>query len=128
MGVFDPEGYGDIVYFGTTGTFAAGDLVYLDNTSTWNQADASTTATSINMLAIALGATVAQGLLVRGYVYNSNWNFTSGVPLYVSLTAGGITQTAPSTTGEAVRIVGYCTDSSGKNKIYFNPDNSWIEL
>ena len=80
------------------------------------------------MLAIALGATVTDGLLVRGYAYNSNWNFTSGVPLYVDLTAGGITETAPSTTGEVVRIVGYCTDSTNKNRIYFNPDNSWIEL
>ena len=130
LGINDPEGYGDIVYFGGGGsTFNAGDVVYLDNAGDWLQTNAAATGTAINMLAVALGAAPSDGLLVRGYVRYSGWGLNSGEPLYLETgVPGGITGTAPSAAGEVVRIIGYCTDAVIGDKIYFNPDGSWIEI
>ena len=121
------EGYGDIVTFGS-GTLTAGDLCFLDAGATWNQTDASGTPKSIGMLAIALGSSPGDGMLVRGYVRNSLWTtFAIGDILYVDTTLGYITNIAPSSTGNVVRIIGYCVDSTN-GVIYFNPDNTWVEL
>ena len=133
-GANDPEGYGDIVYFGDVGSsFQPGDVVYLDTlTNEWAPTDAKTAAQSTNLLAIALGTQVSEGMLIRGYAYKSTWNFTLGTPLYLETTtvgtAGRMTNTAPTAATEIVRIVGYCVDATNERKIYFNPDNIWIEL
>jgi hypothetical protein len=123
-------GYGDIVTFGGSGsTFSPGDVVYLDSNGDWLRTDATTATTSTSMLAIALGSVPSRGMLVRGYAYNSNWLFTIGVPLYLRSFPGSITETAPGGTGEVVRIVGYATGDVGSGKkIYFNPDNTWVEI
>jgi hypothetical protein len=130
LGVSDPEGYGDIVYFGGGGSsFNVGDVVYLDSNGDWLQADATTATTSTSMLAIALGSVPSDGMLVRGYVYSSGFGFTIGVPLYLRAAAGSITGVAPGATGNVVRIVGYATGDVGTGKkIYFNPDNTWVEI
>jgi hypothetical protein len=123
-------GYGDIVTFGGVGsTFSPGDVVYLDINGDWLRTDATTATTSTSMLAIALGSVPSEGMLVRGYASNSSWGFTIGVPLYLRAVPGSITETAPGGTGEVVRIVGYATGDVGSGKkIYFNPNNTWVEL
>ena len=51
----------------------------------------------------------------------------TGDIIYVSTTAGGVTTTAPSSSGDVIRIIGYSID--GTNEIiYFSPDNSWVEV
>jgi len=129
-GAVTVEGYGDIVYFGGGGSsFSAGDLVYLDSAGDWQQANASSSGTSTQMLAIALGSVVSDGMLVKGYVYNSGWGpWTVGVPLYIRSAAGALNSVPPSSAGEVVRIVGYCVDVTDGYRIYFNPDNTWIEI
>jgi hypothetical protein len=117
------SGYGDIVTFGT-GTVSAGNLYYLNGSGAWTAADADAESTSTGMLAIALGATVGAGMLVRGYVRNSSWTQATGDILYVSQTAGGITSTAPSASGTVIRIVGYMINATS-DQIYFNPSNDW---
>jgi hypothetical protein len=101
-------------------------------TNEWVPTDAKTAALSTNLLAIALGTQVSEGMLIRGYAYKSTWNFTLGTPLYLETTtvgtAGRMTNTAPTAATEIVRIVGYCVDATNERKIYFNPDNIWIEL
>jgi hypothetical protein len=52
---------------------------------------------------------------------------TIGTQLYVSPTEGSFTQTAPSTTGQIVRIIGYVTSTSN-DEFYFCPDTTWIQL
>jgi hypothetical protein len=52
---------------------------------------------------------------------------TVGAPLYVSTTAGGFTQTAPSGTGDVVRVIGYVTSTSN-DEMYFAPSASWVEI
>ena len=51
---------------------------------------------------------------------------SAGLPLYLDDTAGDMSQTAPSASGDFVRIVGYAHDDN--DTIYFNPDNTWVEI
>ena len=128
LGVNDPEGYGDIVYFGGGTGFTAGNVMYLDSSGNWNDADASATASSINMLAMALGTDATAGMLVRGYAYMSTWGFTVGYPLFLKTTAGQMTNAAPTSSGQVVRVVGYAIDAGSGKKIYFNPSQDWVEI
>jgi hypothetical protein len=120
------SGYGDIVTFGS-GSLTAGDLYYLTSLGAWSAADADSTSSSTGMLAFALGSSPSEGMLVRGYIRNSGFATNTGDIVYISTTAGEITTTAPSSSGEVVRIVGYSIDGTNE-VIYFSPDNTWVEI
>jgi hypothetical protein len=49
--------------------------------------------------------------------------FTIGNPVYVSETAGDVTNTQPTTTDVVIRIVGVGWTA---DELFFNPDQSWI--
>jgi len=71
-------------------------------------------------------------MLLRGrarFTANSNYTgvTTIGAPLYISTTGGDFSQTAPSGTGDIVRIIGYVISTSN-DEIYFSPDNVWVEI
>ncbi len=108
---------------------AIGDLVYLDSSATWQKADAdASAATYSSMLGIALSVAAsgaAATVLLQGFVYAATPfpTFTIGAPIYMSATAGAVTQTAPTTTDSATRIIGYGVHA---DKMYFNPSNDWI--
>ncbi len=109
---------------------AVGDLVYLDSSATWQKADADASATTYSSgpLGIALSVTAsgaAATVLLRGYVYAATPfpTFTIGGPIYMSATAGAVTQTAPTSTDSATRLVGYGIHA---DKMWFNPSNDWI--
>jgi hypothetical protein len=52
-----------------------------------------------------------------------------GLPLYVSLTAGNVTETAPTAAGDYVRLIGHnIYDNTDVVVIRFDPDNTWIEI
>ena len=126
-------GGGEVVLFGAGpggGSTTAGKLYYLDTDGQWELADADGLTTSGVLLAIALGTTPGtHGMLIRGFFdMHSNFGgtFNEGIPVYVSTTAGEVTVTAPSGTGDIVRIVGFCTTTA--NVIYFNPSNNTLEL
>ena len=127
------EGVGEIAYFGTadgTDTLAAGRLMYMNTSGVWKYCDADAVATgATQLLAIALGAAVTDGLLLKGFFklnsyVEGTWN--EGLPCYVSEAASEIDFTQPSGSGDFIRIVGYAIDST--NVIYFNPDSTHIEL
>jgi len=120
------SGYGDIVTFGT-GSLTAGNLYYYNSSGAWVAADADATSSSTGLLAFALDTAPSKGMLIRGYIRNSGFSTTTGDILYVSTTAGGITTTAPSGTGDVIRIIGYSLDGTTET-IYFNPDNTWVEV
>ena len=121
---------GDVVSFGSgpngnDGNINAGELYYLDSSQNWELADADASSTATNMLGIAVADNTAT-FLVKGIIQNTAYGgFTTGVPLYVSTTAGDITGTAPNDTGDIVRVVGYSING-GSRIIYFNPSNDHI--
>ena len=124
-------GGGESVTFGTedgTDTLTAGKLMYLNSSGVWKYADASAASTSTNLLAIALGTAVSDGLLIRGFFDFTSVEgaFAKGAPVYVSESSGAVDFTAPSTSGDIIRIIGHATDTA--NVIYFNPDGTWVEL
>jgi hypothetical protein len=105
------------------------DLVYLNANGKWLEADADATATSINLLGIAMEAkTDGQAMnvaLAGSFVRDDTWNWTIGVPLYVSGTLGAITATKPSGSGDIVRTVGYAVTA---DVIFFNPSSDYVTL
>jgi hypothetical protein len=116
-----------LVTFGGTGPSTQYDVYQWKAGPAWSLTDANTASSSRNLLAIAIQAEFSRGMLLRGYVYNSSWNWTSiGGELYLSsTTAGAMTQTQPSGSGDIVRVVGYAISA---DLIYFNPSQDWIEL
>jgi hypothetical protein len=119
---------GQVVKFGT-GTLSAGKVYVLrDNggAALWDEADADAEIQTKGLLGMALGTSpTTDGLLVRGMRSYSN-SFTVGAPLYISLTAGTLTDDLSShTTGDFVRAVGY---SLSTTLIYLDPSPDYIEL
>jgi len=125
----DDTGGGDVVLFGS-GTLTAGKLYYLHTDGAWTEVDADAVATGADqLLGIALGSDPTDdGVLIKGYFDATTYlsNFSAGKAIYVSTTAASMDTTAPSATGDFVRIVGYCTTTA--NVMYFNPSSEWIEL
>lgn len=79
------------------------------------------------MLAIPLGTTASSdGMLLNGIYYSATHGLTPGAPAYIGdSTLGSLSNTAPSGSGDVVRVVGYAID---ENHIYFCPDNTWVEI
>ena len=128
------ETQGDILYFGS-GSTTQGDLCYLKEDGSWGQADADGAATgddadrdAMGMLAIALGTDPdVDGMLIKGIITMDSDMGDVGNPIYVKTTAGGISASAPTASGDFVRVIGYCLDDT-HGVIYFNPDNTWVEI
>ncbi len=102
-----------------------GDLLYMTSTGMGlAKADADATLPCVAMR-LATG-TGSKAVLKQGYVKNTSWTFTAGQMLYVSpTTAGLITSTKPSTTGQRIQVVGYAVSAT---VIYFNPQYLFIEI
>ena len=131
----DGNAEGDIVFIGSTASgeldVVAGRLYYLNDDLNWSYADADAVSTSTNLLGIAIGsgAPGVVGMLLRGMVTVSVApGEGAGIPLYISTNAGQITRVAPSGAGDVVRIVGYNVATGTDKRIWFNPDNTWIEI
>ena len=120
-------GGADVVYFGAAESLTAGAIYYFNSSGEWAQADASAAATATGMLAVAKGTALTDGLVLRGMVTLVADPGTIGDVIYLSTAATRAQASAPTATGEIARIIGYCVDSS-TNQVYFNPDNTWIEL
>ena len=125
-------GYLDLNSKGITGeltaavTLAAGDLCYLNSNGKMAKADATTEATSKTLIAIcteALAADAVGTFLLKGYYVTSG--LTAGDILYIDTTAGGWTNTAPTSLANVVRILGYALSTT---QIFFDPDKTWIEV
>lgn len=89
-------------------TIAQWEAVYLDGSSTWQLADANGSGTfpAVGLAVAAYSSTNAAIVVTQGTVRNDAWNWTVGGVIYLSTTAGGLTQTAPSTSGDKVQQIG----------------------
>jgi hypothetical protein len=121
---------GEVVFFGSTASTLDPGYIYQFTTGEWKKADLASGASASGLLAIALGTVVSDGLLLRGYA-------TFDLSSYSTMTLGSIQylrdngeffETTTTTTGEIVRVIGYCVDHTGDNTLYFCPDTTWIEI
>jgi hypothetical protein len=123
----DGDAAGDIVNLGET-TTVAGKIYYYTSSGAWELADADAESTAKGMLGVALGTSSgANGMLLRGMVTLDHDPGTIADTLFLSTTAGAATATAPSGTGDIVRVIGYCLNSTN-GQIYFNPDGAFVEV
>jgi hypothetical protein len=113
---------GETINLGSSVATSAGRLYYYTGT-TWSLADADVLASASSLLAIAIGSSSSKGMLVNGW-YELPASVSNG-QLYMSPTAGELTTTQPSTSGQYVRVVGHGTNST---LIRFNPSNDFYEI
>lgn len=141
----DPHGFsadgdmgGEIIKIGSTSTTLS-KLYFLTDSGGWTLADANAASTGgPSLLALALGTHSGNhGMLLRGFariassILASTATAKQGDPIYISGTAGSLTFTAPSSSGDIVRIVGYLiipANSTTDSIMYFCPDNTWVEI
>ena len=130
---------GTVLYSETAAsTITFGQLCYRTQNETWDLADATAanSAAAYNMLGICVKSSTATNptsILINGFVETAAYAtiVKSGEPLYMATTPGSMTKTAPTTSGNAVRLIGntfWDSNTNTKIIIHFNPDRSWIEL
>ena len=111
-------------------TVAFGQLLYLAVAdSRWEKADADAEATTKPLLGICLSSGDdgdAILLLLIGFFRDDSITITKGAPVFVSCSVGEVTSTAPSGSGDCVRVVGHGHDDT--HTIFFNPSGSWVEI
>ncbi len=116
------------MYFGSATTATAneslvfGDIVYMVSNGTMAKAN-SVNDTAMPAMYLTLTPTVAASalgdFLIQGTVTNSAWAWTTGGLLYTdNVTAGTMNQTAPSSSGNQVQILGHATSATS---ILWNP-------
>jgi hypothetical protein len=108
-------------------TVGFGAALHMDTDGNWVMADADWTSMPCQALALEAG-TGSKKVLMQGFIRNDSWNWTVGGDsglIYVSTTTGQLTQTAPSSTGDKVQIVGFATHA---DRMYFNPEYTLIEV
>ncbi len=124
----------DLTYNGTDirginagATIAAMEAVYYDFTAgEWLLADANGTGTypAHGLAAAASTDGAALTVITSGFVRNDAWNWSAG-PIYISTTAGGLTQTAPSTEDDIVQPVGWAKSA---DIAYFHFNQFWATV
>ena len=124
--------YQGIVVPGTAGaTLAFGDCCYLDNDNKWRLAGAGLSDSYDKKLGLcALGAAnnAATRILLFGTM-RADAKFPTfamaGAPVYLQSTLGAIGTTKPSTSGHAMRIVGFADTG---DQVYFQPDGNFASV
>jgi hypothetical protein len=129
----DGDANGDVVYFGGTTSMTVGKIYHYKSDGTWEIANADAVATSDGLLGVALGAASdTNGMLLRGMVTLDHDPGAIGDVLYVQSdnagTPGNATATAPSASGDCVRVIGYQVSHASNGNIWFNPDNTFVEV
>ena len=139
------QGGGEVLRYspGADDSPAGSELFFLHTDGTWNQTKADAVATGASqLLGVGLaGSARTVGVLTRGFIRINNDEILNvpdssavdGLPLYISTTAGHFDFTAPSGSGDFVRVVGYAIDnhaesSSGDVLVFFNPSATWVEI
>lgn len=120
----------DVVFFGSTTGMDTGKLYYYNSSGGWTLTDADAASTSTGLLGVALGASSnTNGVLLKGMVTLDHDPGDVGDVLFLQTgsNSGLATPTAPSNSGDIVRIIGYCLDASN-GQIYFNPSPDFIEV
>lgn len=120
----------DIKADGTAGeSLLEGNICFQYTDGKWYRSDADVSANCTTRMAMAMSDASTDDsidFIEFGYITNTDWTVTMGATLFASTTTGNFTETAPSGSGDIVRIIGYGTDNA--NKVKVDIDNSWVEL
>lgn len=120
--------YSGEIRYGTAGeALSEHDLCYLTS-GKFSKADADAEATAKGQLVIAMEDIANDALgrfLVKGWCGKDSWGLTTGAPVFMSTTAGDYTQTAPSGSGDIIRVVGWADYTS--EGMRFDPSPDWYE-
>jgi len=125
-------GPGAEILFGISAETTTAGAIYVLRSGTWTLIDADFPNRCRQLAAVAVGTDSAlHGMLIRGCVTLASV-FTAGtdaegIRVFASTTAGQATITAPSATGDTVRVLGYSLNA-GDKKMFFNPDNTHVEI
>jgi len=127
--VFAPASLADLTAEGDIVTMTVdvnatgiGATLYMAADFHLEETDADASAT-MPCIALALETGVgAKQVLLRGFIRDDTWAWTAG-PIYVSITTGAMTQTAPSGTGDRVQRVGWAYSA---DIMFFDPDSTDI--
>lgn len=90
-----------------------GDVCYINSNGKMAKADADAIA-SAGAVFLCLGSYSADAdgkFLVSGLARDDNWNWTPGAWLFVSTTAGALTETAPSATDDVIKPAAMAWDA-----------------
>ncbi len=103
------------------------DILYLKSDGKYWKIDADASSTMpVSVMAMAnIDANATGTILNYGYFRDDSWNWTKGILLYASTTAGKITNSAPSGSADQVQIIGYAATST---VIFFNPSPVLVEI
>lgn len=111
---------------GSQSNVGFGDVLYVDTDGELALADASNYSTARALYMVADSGTGEKEVILPGaYVRNDAWSFTAGDRIWLSKTAGNITATQPSTTGDQIQYIGHAESAT---MIYFNPSQNILEV
>jgi hypothetical protein len=96
----------------TAAAIAVGELVGINSSGLAVLADCNTTPIPARGFAVSGGASGARITICRSGRVEGFTSLTAGGTVYLSGTAGGITQTRPSTVGDIVQAVGYAVSAT----------------
>jgi hypothetical protein len=124
----DGDGNGDYIKLGSTAT-TAGKIYYYNSSGNWVLTDADAASSSTGLIAVAMANNSSKGMLLKGCITLATDPGTVGDVLYLQTDTAGntgdATSTAPSGTGDVVRVIGYCLNSTN-GQIYFDPSKDHI--
>jgi len=112
-------------------SFGIGCALHKAADGNWEEAEADATTTHVPCTGIALtaGTGASKKILLLGIVRHDDWDWTTGPGIagliYLDeTTSGGLTQTAPSSDGDMIQVVGFALSD---DTMMFNPQLHWIE-
>jgi len=125
----DNAATGIVFSFIAGATLAIGDVVYIHTDGEVAKADADA-VTSMPAVGICVGAGTdgnAVDVLVQGIMHDTSAfpTFTVGADVFVDTTAGAVTATAPSGSGDTVQKIGVATHA---DMVYFNFNTTEVLL
>ena len=125
-------GPGSEILFGISNESTTAGAIYVLKSGVWTLMNADTPSDCQSLTAVAVGGNSGQdGMLIRGCITLGNayvaGTDAEGIRVFASTTDGKATLTAPSSSGDTVRVLGYSLNS-GSKKMFFTPDNTHIEI
>jgi hypothetical protein len=114
-----------------TNTNGVGNVGILAADGHFDDADADAASTGGGEIVLVCETgTGSKKVMHEGWMYKSNWGFSPSIGVaYVSTGAGLLTQTAPSGSGDVVKIAGHFYTASGTAGLFrFRPEVGYVEI